>query len=173
MSHNICQNSKKDWGNVSFLHNERDQFPVATIWLNPVLTTLLKDCKTDVFQTIYPDDICAPETVLGTAEFERPIMNKKVVKGVQQLRQFQGQDNIWYCGAHAAYGIPLLENAVKSSVWVARQLGAEIPWNATDTPVYPPKLDGSKQTNKQTLNTYMYIFFTLMGYFLIKSLFTK
>lgn len=72
--------------------------------------------------------------------FERPIMNAASVKAMQSLVEYQGADNIWFCGAHVVYGIccmvimatyyslgvPLLENAVKSGMYVAKRLGCEV-----------------------------------------------
>lgn len=141
--HSLQPKEKSGWGNVSYLYDKALQYPVINIWMNPVLPHTLSACKVEVFQTLYPEPLPEPSKTLGVAQFERPIMNKKAVIGMQQLRTYQGQNNIWFCGAHAAYGIPLQENAVKSAVYVARRLGVEVPWESPEVTVTPVPPSGS------------------------------
>jgi len=136
----LMPKERSGWGNVSYLYDKSLQYPVANIWMNQVVPHMLSKCPVDVFQTIFPEPLPDPSKTMGIAQFERPLMNKKVVKGIQQLRTFQGLNNIWFCGAHAAYGIPLQENAVKSAIYVASSLGVTIPWQTQEvkvTPTYP------------------------------------
>lgn len=136
----LMPKDRAGWGNVSYLYDKNLKYPVANIWMNQVVPHMMASCKEDVFQTIFPEPLPDPSKTLGIAQFERPLMNKNVVKGIQELRTFQGQNNIWFCGAHAAYGIPLQENAVKSAIYVASELGVQIPWQTQEvkvTPTYP------------------------------------
>jgi len=129
---NIMPKLREDWGNVHFGYIPTSSHPIASIWLNPILPSLATN-TTNVFQTIFPSEspLC-PSKIMGVMHFERPLMNAKSVEAVQSLVEYQGKDNIWYCGAHVVYGIPLLENAVKSGVYVAERLGCKIPWEHTE-----------------------------------------
>lgn len=136
----LMPKERSGWANVSYLYDQSLEYPVANIWMNQVVPHMISGCKDDIFQTIFPAPLPEPSKTLGIAQFERPLMNKEVVKGIQQLRTFQGQNNIWFCGAHAAYGIPLQENALASAIYVASSLGVKIPWQTQEvkvTPTYP------------------------------------
>ena len=64
------------------------------------------------------------------AHFERPVVTKDSHTGFDKLRAVQGKNHIWFCGAYALPGIPLLENAVNSGLWVAEAIGAvKRPWS--------------------------------------------
>eukprot|EP00026_Physarum_polycephalum_P016482 Phypoly_transcript_17400.p1 GENE.Phypoly_transcript_17400~~Phypoly_transcript_17400.p1 ORF type:complete len:195 (-),score=20.89 Phypoly_transcript_17400:38-622(-) len=133
----LMPKERAGWGNVSYLYDKNLKYPVANIWMNKVVPHMLTNCNEDVFQTIFPEPLPDPSKTLGIAQFERPLMNKNVVKGIQELRTFQGQNNIWFCGAHAAYGIPLQENAVQSAIYVASSLGVKVPWQTQEVKVTP------------------------------------
>jgi predicted NAD/FAD-binding protein len=45
----------------------------------------------------------------------------------QRLSGLQGADRIWYCGSYFGYGFH--EDALRSSIGVARVLGADVPWS--------------------------------------------
>jgi len=135
--------SRDDWGNVSYLYDKARKYPLVNIWMNGVAPHIFSNCKENIFQTIFPEPSPEASKILGQANFERPIITKRAVKGIQELRKFQGQNNIWFCAAHTAYGIPLLENALKSAIFVAQSLGAEVPWSTTEVPVTPPVHSGS------------------------------
>ncbi len=56
--------------------------------------------------------------IQAEAQFNRPIIDEKATKGMELLQQLQGQDNIWYVGSYALYGMPLLENGVRSGIYL-------------------------------------------------------
>jgi predicted NAD/FAD-binding protein len=63
---------------------------------------------------------------IGHARFERPLVTPDSQAALQALQTLQGQPGrrVWYCGAFAEPGVPLLESAVRSALRVARALGA-------------------------------------------------
>lgn len=83
-----------------------------------------------VFQTWNPIRRIAPNRELARVDFTRPTVTRDSRKAVVALRESQSQrgNNLWLCGSYMAEKIPLLEAAVDSSVAVAKQLGADIPW---------------------------------------------
>eukprot|EP01111_Echinosteliopsis_oligospora_P012199 TRINITY_DN4156_c0_g1_i4.p1 TRINITY_DN4156_c0_g1~~TRINITY_DN4156_c0_g1_i4.p1 ORF type:complete len:334 (-),score=73.75 TRINITY_DN4156_c0_g1_i4:25-1026(-) len=137
----VMPSCRDNWANVNFFYDKNEKYSPASIWLNPVMDTLT--CRQNIFQTVFSSTNIDQSKILGTAKFERPLVNKKIVKGIASLRDHQGRNNIWFCGAHSVYGIPLLENAVKSSIYVAQQLGCSVPWEATSVSVYPPQFPKS------------------------------
>lgn len=166
----LMPKSRDGWGNVSYVHDKSLKYPVANIWMNNVAPQVFSNCKQEVFQTINPAPLPDPSKTLAITNFERPIMNKRSVKGIRELRKFQGQNNIWYCAAHSAYGIPLLENALKSAIFVAQSLGSEIPWPAPEVPVTPPVYSGSTLTVlpwRILLLSFLLVFFSVIWKFVI------
>ncbi|AMO72950.1 FAD-dependent oxidoreductase [Sphingorhabdus sp. M41] len=86
-----------------------------------------------IFQTWNPMRRIAPNRELARVDFTRPTVTRDSRKAVNALRESQDQagNRLWLCGSYMAEKIPLLEAAVDSSVAVAEQLGAAIPWKAS------------------------------------------
>jgi predicted NAD/FAD-binding protein len=86
-----------------------------------------------VFQTWNPMRRIAPNRELARVDFTRPTVTRDSRLAVLALREQQNHagNQLWLCGSYMAEKIPLLEAAVDSSVAVAKQLGAVIPWNAS------------------------------------------
>jgi len=86
-----------------------------------------------IFQTWNPMRRIAPNRELARVDFTRPTVTRDSRKAVIALRESQKQpgNRLWLCGSYMAEKIPLLEAAVDSSVAVAEQLGAAIPWKAS------------------------------------------
>ncbi|WP_373492518.1 NAD(P)-binding protein [Parasphingorhabdus sp.] len=86
-----------------------------------------------IFQTWNPLRRIAPNRELMRVDFTRPTVTRDSRQAAIALRECQQQpDNrLWLCGSYMADKIPLLEAAVDSSVAVAEQLGAAIPWKAS------------------------------------------
>lgn len=116
------------WAPVNFLQAGGDSAPMATIWMNAIQPMPASD---PVFQTWNP--VLEPESssVLGQAEFERPVVNAESLRGLRRLSALHQQPGrrIWFCGSYAAPGIPLLESAVSSAMLIAERLGVECPWS--------------------------------------------
>ena len=99
----------------------------STIWVNAVQPVLRG--APDVFQTVHPLRLPREGTVLGRAQFERPVVDaasQQALAGLARLLDEPGR-RLWFCGSYAQAGIPLLESAARSAHEVARRLGAGLP----------------------------------------------
>jgi len=85
-----------------------------------------------VFQTWNPMRRIAPNRELAKVDFTRPTVTRDSREAVRALRESQSHpgNRLWFCGSYMAEKIPLLEAAVDSSVALAKQLGAAIPWQS-------------------------------------------
>lgn len=113
---------RKDWAPVNFLLSGEADRPMATIWLNAVLP--VPPTAGDVFQTWNPIREARPETVLASAEFERPVVDAesdRAVAGMDALHD-EPDRRVWFCGSYARRGVPLLESAAASAMQVAERL---------------------------------------------------
>ena len=62
--------------------------------------------------------------MIARARFERPLVGPASLRAWAGLDALHRQDGrrLWFCGAYAQAGIPLLESAVRSAQGVARRL---------------------------------------------------
>ncbi|MFK7958279.1 MAG: NAD(P)/FAD-dependent oxidoreductase [Lysobacterales bacterium] len=118
---------RSQWAPVNFLLADGEAAPMATIWMNAIQTM---PGGATVFQTWNPVIEPDPSLVLGQAEFERPMVNRQSLKGLEQLSELhqQADRRVWFCGSYASEGIPLLESAVSSAMAIAQRLGVQVPW---------------------------------------------
>lgn len=115
---------RRDWSPVNLHVDPAFDAPESTIWVNAVQPALR--VAADVFQTVHPLRTPRAATVIGQAHFERPVVDagsEQALRGLQQLQAQPGR-RLWFCGAYAQAGIPLLESAVRSAHDVALALGA-------------------------------------------------
>ena len=92
------------------------------------------DWPQPVFQTILPIKQPRPETVLQSAQLQRPIVNQRSLKGWAGLDHGMRQSNrrIWLCGSYAVPGVPLLETGVVSAKRVVDALLVDSPFTNQD-----------------------------------------
>lgn len=116
---------RRDWSAVNLWVDPAADAAEATVWVNAVQPVLRG--AADVFQTVHPLRPVAESAVLGRASFERPLVNARSQQALALLQQLQAEPGrrLWFCGAYAQAGIPLLESAVQSAFDVAQRLGVD------------------------------------------------
>lgn len=130
------------------VHTDQQILPASAVGLSPVSYHVPRDSsraevsvdltkaiarlagQETVFQTWNPMRRIAPNRELARVDFTRPTVTRDSREAVRALHASQNQpgNRLWLCGSYMAEKIPLLEAAVDSSVAVAEQLGAAIPW---------------------------------------------
>ena len=113
---------KQDWSALNFQMDRQLTRPMFTVWVNDVEPTL-RD-KAPVFQTWNP--LYEPEagTVIARVSLQRAVVHQGTSSVHQQLREWHAQPGrkVFFCGAWAYDGVPLLESAVRSSEVVVAAL---------------------------------------------------
>jgi predicted NAD/FAD-binding protein len=109
------------WGPVNFILAPDADMPMATIWMNTVHSCL---GGKDIFQTWNPVIEPDPACVLSRAAVERPVVNAESVRGIAKLQVLHAMPGrrIWFAGAYASPGVPLLESAAASGLAVAQRI---------------------------------------------------
>ncbi len=109
------------WRPVNFILAAGAEMPMATIWMNTVHPGL---GGSDIFQTWNPLIEPEPGRVLSRVSVQRPLVNETSVRGLAQLEALHAAPGrrVWFAGAYAASGVPLLESAVTSGLAVARRI---------------------------------------------------
>ncbi|MDV6237240.1 NAD(P)-binding protein [Leptospira ellisii] len=112
-------NKKRHWAPLCFTLSPETDKPSATIRLNRVLPEIGRE---EIFQTWNPLQEPKPGTLISRSRFERPIIDLKNRKTIDELNAIQegAGRKVWFCGSYARYGIPLLEAGVSTSLDVKR-----------------------------------------------------
>lgn len=116
---------RRDWSSVTLRVDPQREAPESTIWINAVQPALRG--APDVFQTVSPHRLPDERLVLGHARFERPVVDAQSRAGWRALQALHGQPDrrVWFCGAWAQAGVPLLESAVASAFEASGRICAQ------------------------------------------------
>ncbi len=100
----------------------------VTYWMNklqPLSTTR------DLFVSLNPLEEPAIDKVLAEFDYSHPIFDPPAMRAQRELWSIQGQNRVWFCGAHLGSGFH--EDGIQSGLAVAEQLGkVRRPWNVAD-----------------------------------------
>tara|TARA_B100000427_G_C15103329_1_gene418149 strand:- start:239 stop:544 length:306 start_codon:yes stop_codon:yes gene_type:complete len=80
--------------------------------------------KKQYFVTINPEKV--PETIHNKIIFTHPKFNLKTMKFQKKLKELQGVDNTFFCGAYHGYGFH--EDGIQSAAYISKMLSVDIPW---------------------------------------------
>ncbi len=110
---------------VYLLEGRADEKPAISLsyWMNR-----LQNLETEkpLIVTLNPGREPQGNLLHNAHEFEHPIFDAAAIDAQSKLHEVQGQQNTWYCGAYQRYGFH--EDGLWSAVNVARELGANLPW---------------------------------------------
>ena len=114
--------NKKAWSSWNFIKNEKEnQSFTLTYWMNNLQKL---QTKKEYFVTINPDR--TPETIHNETIFTHPKFDIKTMKSQKKLKELQGVNNTFYCGAYHGYGFH--EDGIQSAAYISKMLGVNIPW---------------------------------------------
>jgi len=119
---NFMPRSKFIWSSWNFLNNNKNNISFSlTYWMN-----LLQNIKSqkNYFVSINPFE--TPTKYYDKTIFEHPIFNLETLSAQKKIKKIQGIQNTWYCGSYCGYGFH--EDGIQSAVYVAQNLGIDIPW---------------------------------------------
>lgn len=112
------------WAPVNFILAPKTDMPMATIWMNTVHGSFGGE---DVFQSWNPLLEPDPARVYSRVAVERPIVNATSLRGLEKLDALHAMPDrrIWFAGAYAAPGVPLLESAATSGLQAASRIAGQ------------------------------------------------
>jgi len=120
----------------------------------------------NLFQTWAPDREPAEDSVIFRWTFDRAILNNEAVEGILELDKYQGRNNVFFVGAYSKYGIPLLENGVKSAIDICERLGVSVDWK------YNQSKDEEHNSNNFDYSLFLrFIIFIFMCYLFVSLVF--
>ena len=158
----VMPESKDDWRGINFatVYKPSETVPSATNYMNAILPSLAG--APNVFQTWNPPFVLDNEKIISRSVFERPLVTLDTKENLERFWAMQGQRNIWFVGAYADEGVPLLEGCVSSGSRVAAHFGVK------EERVYAPRKNdlGQKVVAQKEPNWRTSIIVPVVGFFL-------
>ena len=114
--------NKKTWSSWNFIknNNENKNFTL-TYWMNNLQKL---QTKKNYFVTINPKKL--PKNIHNQTSFTHPKFNLQTMKSQSKLKDLQGVNNTFFCGAYHGFGFH--EDGIQSAVYISKMLDVDIPW---------------------------------------------
>ena len=84
------------------------------------------DTDQDIFVTLNAGRRPQEDLIIDEHVFFHPIFDLKAIKAQERIKDVQGKNGVWFCGAYQRYGFH--EDGLLSAVNVAKTIGVDIPW---------------------------------------------
>lgn len=116
--------NKKHWSALSYCMNTTYQQQMFSVWLNAVEPSLVG--KKAIFQTWNPTIQIDDHEVIDRVKLTRAIVDQQTASTTKKLMAVQQNPNrqVYFCGSWLCDGLPILESAVTSAMFIAEQMGA-------------------------------------------------
>ena len=95
----------------------------VTYWMNRLQGLPYEE---PLFVSLNPLTEPRADRVLREMEYHHPLFDRHALEAQRHLPSIAGCDGLWFCGSYHGYGFH--EDALRSAVEVAVQLGATLPW---------------------------------------------
>jgi predicted NAD/FAD-binding protein len=133
----LMPRSRKVWSAWNYLASDRHADSgvsvSVTYWMNRLQR--LK-ARRDYLVSLNPLKPPRDEQVIAEMIYQHPVFDQAAMAAQPRLPELQGQDRLWFCGSYFGYGFH--EDALRSSVQVARSLGVNVPWESDVAMVQRP-----------------------------------
>jgi len=115
------------WSAWNYLSSgEVDQSVCVTYLLNRLQNLPF---STPVMVTLNPPAGWQVEGEIARFDYAHPVFDQPAINAQQQLKQIQGKNNVWFCGAWCGYGFH--EDGLKSALHIIDDFGVSAPWEVT------------------------------------------
>ncbi len=114
--------NKKTWSSWNFIKNNNENIKFTlTYWMNNLQKL---QTKKNYFVTINPKKI--PKNIQNQTAFTHPKFNMQTMQAQSKLKDLQGVNNTFFCGAYHGYGFH--EDGIQSAIYISKMLNVDIPW---------------------------------------------
>ena len=114
--------NNKTWSSWNFIKSAKANSNFTlTYWMNNLQKL---ETSKEYFVTINPENI--PDNTYNETFFTHPKFNLQTMKSQSKLKDLQGINNTFFCGAYHGYGFH--EDGIQSAVYISKMLGIDIPW---------------------------------------------
>ena len=113
MDSSVMPPDQNGWGSWTFLDQGKNQRSVSlTYWMNNLQ---LIDLKNSLFVTLNPS--FKLKKILYRTSFSHPVYTVEAQSAKKKIKELQGSNHLWICGAYMHYGFH--EDGVQSAIDVA------------------------------------------------------
>ena len=126
LDHSLMPKRRRCWSSWVHLDSGNDSDLVSlSYWMNNLQPL---DTDTDIFVTL--NSAKAPDAGKVEDEWvaEHPLFDRNAIDAQSDLKDIQGRNHTYFCGAWTGYGFH--EDGLRSGIDVAEMIGATIPWRA-------------------------------------------
>ncbi|MCX7353480.1 MAG: FAD-dependent oxidoreductase [Alphaproteobacteria bacterium] len=116
---------KPAWASWNVIGGETAEPAAVTYWMNRLQNI---DPAKPLFVTLNPPRPVRDDAVFGAFTYEHPQYDDGALAAQRSLTRRNGARNTWFCGSYLGYGFH--EDALSSSIAIARAFGADPPWEA-------------------------------------------
>ena len=116
---------RKCWSSWNYLLNKNDhnQDVCVTYWMNGLQHI---DKSSPVFVSLNPNITIDEDKIYDICEFSHPVFDRSAIDAQEQIREIQGTNKLWFCGAYLRYGFH--EDGISSAINMVRTMGKDLPW---------------------------------------------
>ncbi len=120
----VMPKSKKAWASWVYSSDIVNSSKLSvSYWMNNLQNI---SNKYPLFVTLNPQQNIDPQNIFTSIVYHHPIFNQKALLAQQQIKQIQGQNNLYFCGAYQRYGFH--EDGIFSALNLINQLKVYAPW---------------------------------------------
>lgn len=130
---------KKHWSALSYCMNRNYGHQMFSVWLNAVEPSLVG--KKAIFQTWNPTIKIENDKIIDRVVLTRAIVDQHTLENTRRLKDLQCTKNrqVYFCGSWSCDGMPILESAVTSAMFVAEQIGVKAQFEGLVPTIIPAK----------------------------------
>ena len=136
----VMPSSKSLWASWNY-RAEGEEHLSVTYWMNRLQSL---DPSLPLFVSLNPKTRPDERHIHAEIDYRHPLFDISAITGQRKLKQIQGQNHIYWCGAWTQYGFH--EDGLKSAVATAKSLGITVPWDSPTEPWH----DVSDSTQKSS-----------------------
>jgi uncharacterized protein len=112
------------WSSWNYLAESAGDTKVSvTYWLNRLQGI---DSRCLALVSLNPLHEPEPDRVVAAFDYAHPQFDRAAIAAQRRLREIQGRDRLWFCGAYWSHGFH--EDGLRSGLEVAAGLGVAPPW---------------------------------------------
>ena len=118
--------NKKTWSSWNFIKSEKENTNFTlTYWMNNLQKL---QTNNEYFVTINPEK--TPVNTHNETFFTHPKFSLETMKSQGKLKDLQGVNNTFFCGAYHGYGFH--EDGIQSAIYISKMLDVDIPWKRSN-----------------------------------------
>ncbi len=120
----LMPRSKRAWASWVYANNRNNSNGIAvTYWMNNLQNI---DHNLPLFVTLNPNTEIAEDKIFAKFCYEHPIFDSAAVNAQERIKEIQGTNRLYFCGAYQKYGFH--EDGISSAITAINKMEVMVPW---------------------------------------------